>query len=229
VLVLLAVCAAPLLLAVAVLAVARGPRLALGILTLALTAIASVITGWLGQVSDTTITALACLTLGVGLTRLIPRSWLALGILATCIIDVVLMGSGMGANASAAMNAATAAFHGPALDRGSIGPISIDYPDLVLTGILGASVAGHRRLQPAAALLLSVLFAAYGMLLPTAGLLPATIPIAATFVLVRPGGRLAARLGHLPSGSDRQPARSSAARSPARSAEPNTTRLRVAT
>jgi hypothetical protein len=195
-----------------------------------LTALAAVLTGWLGQLSATSITALGCLTLGVGLSRLIPWSWLVTGVLAMCAIDVVLIGLGMGATASSAMNAATAQIHGPVLDRGGMGPITIDYPDLVLTAILGASVAGDKRMQPIAALLLAAFGAAYGLLLPSVGgLLPATVPIAATFVVVRPGGRLAARLHRAHGGPDRQSAGSSAARSPARSADPNTTRLRVAT
>lgn len=184
-LVLLALIGAPVLLVVAVLSVVRGPRVPIAIATAAL-GIAALTTGGLAdELSATGLTALACLTVGVALARLTPSAWLLGGVFVMSVADVVLLGSGVGATASAAMNAATHHFHGPLLDHATIGSVSIGYPDLVLAGMLGGSLAAERVLQRRTALLLVALVAAYGLLLPLAGILPATVPIALAFVLAR--------------------------------------------
>jgi hypothetical protein len=183
VLVVLAMCAAPLLLVVAVLAVARGPRRALVITVLVLTLLGALLTGWIGQFSQSAITALASLTLGVGLIKLTPTRLVLVGVLTMCLLDFALLRTGVGASAWAAMDAATHHFHGPEFDRGSIGSVTIDYPDLVLAAMLGAFVARDARLQRQAALLLTTLALAYGLFLPM-GLYPGTVPIALTFLVL---------------------------------------------
>ena len=100
-----------------------------------------------------------------------------------CGVDVLLLALGAGQPAGSMMSVAASHFHAPVFDKASIGPITTDYPDLVLAGVLGSALAGH-RLQLRAAVLLTALVAAYGMLLPIAGTLPATVPIALAFVLI---------------------------------------------
>ena len=184
-LILLAIVGAPILLAVAVLFVVRGPRVPVAIATAALAATALTTAGMAGQLSATALTALACLTVGVALARLTPRAWLLGGVLVMCVADVVLLGAGVGATASAALDAATHHFHGPVLDHATIGSVAIGYPDLVLAGMLGGSLSPERSLQRRTGLLLVTLVGAYGMLLPVARILPATVPIALAFVLAR--------------------------------------------
>jgi len=184
-LILLAVVGAPLLLVVAVLSVVRGPRVPIAIVTAALVITSLTTAGLAGQLSAAALTALACLTVGVALARLTPRAWLLGGVFVMCAADVILLGAGVGATASAAMNAATHRFHGPVLDHATIGSVAIGYPDLVLAGMLGGALAPERAVQRRTGLLLVMLVAVYGMLLPVAKILPATVPIALAFALAR--------------------------------------------
>jgi hypothetical protein len=183
VLVLLAICAAPLLLVVAVMAVARGRRGPLVATVVVLTLLGALLTGWIGQVSQSVLTGLASLTLGVALVKLTPHRLVLIGVLTMCLLDFALLRTGVGTSAWAAMDTATHHFHGPAFDRAAIGSVTIDYPDLVLASMLGAFVAPHPRLQRQAALLLTMFALAYGLFLPM-GLYPGTVPIALTFLVL---------------------------------------------
>jgi hypothetical protein len=184
-LVVLAGVATPLLAAVAVLGVVRGRRAALLLAGVALAVAAGFMSGWASELSDSMLTALGCLTLGAALVRLIPRRWMFAAVLAMCAVDVVLLVSGVGQSASALFAAATAHVRGPVFDQAELGPISTDYPDLLLAAVLGGAVAG-RADQWRVAVLVAALAAVYGLLLPLAhDALPATVPIALTFLLLR--------------------------------------------
>ena len=68
--------------------------------------------------------------------------------------------------------------------QADIGRVTTDYPDLVLAVVLGGFLAGRHR-QLLAAVLVTLLAAAYGLLLlPIAHLLPATVPIALTLLML---------------------------------------------
>jgi hypothetical protein len=175
--------ATPLLAAIAVLAVVRGPRRALLLVVLALAVLAATSGGWLGDLSASLLTALGCLALGAALARLIPGRWVLVGVLCMCAADAALLASGVGQSAAALMAGATAQFHGPVFDRAGLGRITIDYPDLVLAAVLGAFVAGHHG-QRRAAVLVATLAVGCGALTPS-GVWPATVPIALTFILLR--------------------------------------------
>lgn len=170
----------------------RGPRTLLGLGALILAVLAVGITGWVGELSASAVTALACLTLGVALARLIPQAWILVGVVGMCVVDVLMLGSGVGETATAAMQTATQQLHAPARESGVVGPTAIDYPDFVLAGLLGAFVSGQ-RIRSRAAVLLTGLVIAYSLLLPGAGILPSTVPIALTFVLLRFGHRAQTR------------------------------------
>jgi hypothetical protein len=175
--------AMPLLSAVAVLTVARGPRAAMLPIALTIAILSALIGGWTGELSASMLTALGCLTLGVALVRLIPRRFLLIGVLVMCAVDVTLLAFGADQPAAALMTQAAARLHRPVFDHAAIGTITIDYPDLVLAAVLGGFVAGHAR-QRRAALLVTALAAGHGMLLPFAGVLPATVPLALTFTML---------------------------------------------
>jgi len=181
-LVVLAAIATPALAAVAILGVVRGPKLAVAAAGLGLAVGAAHVTGWLGETSDSLITALGCLALGAVLVRLIPVKWMLVGVVCMCAADVVLLMSGAGETASRVMSGATASVHVPTFDEASFGPIATDYPDLVLAGVLGGFLAGHRY-QGRAAMLLVALAAGSGMLLPLVGWLPATVPVTVAFII----------------------------------------------
>jgi hypothetical protein len=183
-LVLMAGVITPLLATVAILEVVRGPRMALLVLAFALAVIAALISGWAGQISASMLTALGCLAVGVALARLIPSRWFVLGAIGMCLVDIALVGSGVGRSAAILMSSATADVHGPIYSQVDIGRVSTDYPDLVLAAVMGGFLAGRHR-QLLAAVLVTALGAAYGLLLlPISHLLPATVPIGLALILL---------------------------------------------
>ena len=174
----------PALAAIAILHVVRGPRTALVLVATALGVMAALISGWAGQISAAALTALGCLALGTALARMIPGRWFVLGVIGTCLADVALLASGIGHSAAILMASATADIHGPVFSQADIGRVSTDYPDLVLAAVLGGFLAGRHR-QLLAALLVTAIGAAYGLLLlPLESLLPATVPIALALLLL---------------------------------------------
>jgi hypothetical protein len=183
----LAALATPLLAAMSALAVVRVPhglpgrRAALVSVIAALTAFAVLAHGWVAELAATVITAAGCLALGVGIVRLIPARWVPAGMLATAAVDAALLALGPGHSAVGAMEVAQRYFHAPTFDGVSIGPLSIDYPDLVLAAVLGGTVADDPRRQRRTAMLLTALAGLYGLLLPVIHTLPATVPIALTY------------------------------------------------
>lgn len=175
--------ATPLLALVAVIGVARGPRHALLVIALVLALSAALVSGWEQQLSATMLTALGCLALGCAVSRLIPPRWVVIGVLAMAGADVLLLAVGVGHTAGALLANADANVHGPLFDQATVGQVSIDYPDLVLAAMLGGFLAGRQQ-QWAAAVLVFVLAAGLGLLLPIANGLPATVPVALAFLVV---------------------------------------------
>lgn len=174
----------PALAAISILHVVRGPRAALVLVACALAVTAALISGWAGQISAAALTALGCLALGTALARLIPGRWFVLGVIGMCLADVALLASGIGHSAATLMASATADVHGPVFTQADIGRVSTDYPDLVLAAVLGGFIAGRHR-QLLAAVLVTAIGAAYGLLLlPLDSLLPATVPLGLTLLLL---------------------------------------------
>ena len=136
-----------------------------------------------GHVGTGVVTALACLTVGAALQRLIPGRWLLLGVLAMSVVDIALLLAGPGYHETALLAAAQTNFHGPRFTGARIGGTTIGYPDLFLAALLGASLAGQRA-QAWAAGMLVVFAVAYDSMLAPGLLLPATVPIALTLAMV---------------------------------------------
>ena len=200
-LVVLAALATPPLAAVAVLAVVRGPRAALAALAVAAAVLTTLAGGWAGELSATFLTALGALTVGAALARLIPSMWVLAGVVCMSVVDVVFLAAGVGQPAAALITQAAGHVPGPLLDRAQIGPISLDYPDLVLAAVLGGFLAGQRGQRRAAALV--SLFAAISLVLaPPNTIWPATVPAAITLILLftmaRPGRAEVGPAAHQP-------------------------------
>lgn len=185
----------PLLALVAVLAVVRA-RLLVGLVAIAAGVLAIGTDGLGGHVGTGVVTALACLTVGAALQRLIPGRWLLLGVVAMSLVDIVLLLSGPGYHETAVLAAAQTNFHGPRFTGARIGGTTIGYPDLFLAALLGAALAG-RRAQAWGAGLLMILAVAYDSMLAPGRLLPATVPIALTLAAVGLA-RHRRRLSHAP-------------------------------
>jgi hypothetical protein len=183
----LAALATPPLAAVALLAVVRGPRAALAALALAAGALATLAGGLSGELSATFLTALGAITLGAALARLIPAHWVLAGVVCMCAVDVALLAVGLGQPASAVIAGAAAHVHAPLFDHAQVGPVALDYPDLVLAAVLGGFLAGQRG-QRSAAVLVSLLAAASLMLAPANTMWPATVPVAITLLALRTVG-----------------------------------------
>jgi hypothetical protein len=173
----------PLLAVIAVALVARARRALALVLAVGLAVTTAVGPGTAGQLALTSVTALASLTVGVALTRVIPRRWLLIGVGLMAAADVCFLGVGVGLSADGAMAAASASFHGPHFTQASVGPAVVDYPDLVLASVLGGVVAGS-ALQRRAAVAVALLAASTGMLLTVVPMVPETVPTAVTFGLL---------------------------------------------
>jgi hypothetical protein len=172
----LAAVATPVLVGLAVVGVVRGPRrawlAALPLLGVGLVTLHS----WPAALVASALTALGCLTLGAALVRLTPLPWLAAGIAAMCVVDVVLLAAGVGQPAAGQLEDALSHSPLPEFHRAQLGSMNRDYPDLVLAAALGTVLAGHVR-QRAAAVLVTVLASANGLLFLVADILPATVPL----------------------------------------------------
>jgi hypothetical protein len=178
----LAAVTTPVLALMALLFVVRVRRLVLPI-AVASGTLAALASGAGGRDGTSVITALACLTVGTALHRLIPGRWLLIGVLAMSTADVTLLGAGVGYHQTALLAAAMNSFPGPRFSGARIGAIALGYPDLVLAALLGASVAGTRY-QARAATLLAALAIGLDSLLTPGVLLPATVPIALVLIIV---------------------------------------------
>lgn len=172
----------PLLAFIAVVAVVRARRAVLPVAAVA-GALAIWATGMGGHVGTGIVTALACLTVGAALQRLIPGRWLMLGVVAMSVVDIALLLSGPGYHQTALLAAAQNNFHGPRFTGARLGGTTIGYPDLFLAALLGSALAG-RRAQLWAAGLLTALAVGYDSMLSPGRLLPATVPIALTLLAV---------------------------------------------
>jgi hypothetical protein len=169
---------------VAVLAVVRGPRVALVGLAIAAGLVAAFAGGPSGELCSTILTALGALAVGAALARLIPCGWVVVGFTCMCAVDVGLLAAGIGQ--PAAVDIAQAAGHVPGalFDHAQLGRVSLDYPDLVLSAVLGGFVAGQRGQRCAAALV--TVFAAVSLAFaPAHAVWPATVPVAMTLIALR--------------------------------------------
>jgi hypothetical protein len=178
----LAAVATPVLAPLAVMGVVRGPRRA-WLAALVVLGGAMTLPSWPGQFAATAITALGCLSLGAALVRLTPLRWLAAGIAGMCVVDVVLLATGVGQPAAHQLEHALSHSGLPEFHRAQLGSMNRDYPDLVLAAVLGAVLAGNAR-QQAAAVLVTVLASANGLLFLVADILPATVPLGVAAMLV---------------------------------------------
>jgi hypothetical protein len=179
----LAAIATPLLVAVAVMGVVRGRRgiwlAALPLLTVGAVTLHS----WPSELATSALTALGCLTVGAALVRLTPLPWLAGGIAAMCIVDVALLATDVGQPAARQLESALAHSALPVFHRAQLGPISMDYPDLVVASTLGSALAGNAR-QLTAAVLVVALTCANGVLFLVADIVPGTVPVGLAAALV---------------------------------------------
>jgi hypothetical protein len=129
------------------------------------------------------MTALACISVGVALERLIPRAWLLPAVMAMSALDVAFLACGIAAHQDVLLAAATRGVPGFTPTGVQLGTVYVGYPDLFLAALLGASLAGDRRQLWAAGLVLVLTLALETLLVP-GETLPATLPLALTLLLI---------------------------------------------
>jgi hypothetical protein len=186
----LALCAVPVLAALALgwLTPRASPPRAL--LVLPLFALAWIDRGGLaGEGAALVLTALSCAALGVLLAAVAPPRWLAAGIVAMAVADTALVVSDLLQRPNNALNAAHPAAGLPRLQSAVFGSAVMGYGDLFVAGALGgllAITAGH-SLQRRASILTGLLALCFDLLFLLVDELPATVPVALALILLIAG------------------------------------------
>ena len=186
----LALVAVPILASLALAWAIRGARLALALLPIPLFAIAWATPQTLtGQASAVGLSALACVALGVLLASMVPSRWLKLAIYAMAIVDAYLVGADLLQNPNDVLNTAAPAAGLPQLQFAQFGSAVLGFGDLFIAAVLGAVLAGDRRLQIRATAIAACLALAFDLLFFVVSVLPATVPIAVTLGVLELTGR----------------------------------------
>ena len=183
----LALCAVPVLAALALGWLTRGAHPARALLAPALFALAWADRGALpGEAAALALSALSCVALGVLLAAVTPPRWLAGGIVAMAVADAGLVLADLLQRPNDALNAAHPAAGLPRLQSATLGSAVMGYGDLFIAGALGAllALALGRREQSRAALIAATLAVCFDLLFFLLDELPATVPVALTLIVV---------------------------------------------
>jgi hypothetical protein len=144
--------------------------------------------GLLSQGAASLLSALSCVTLGVLLAAVAPPRWLKLGILAMAAADVWLVASDILQHPNSLLvQAQPGVFLGaqlPRLQSEVFGGVSMGFGDLFIAALLGAVLASSGRPQWPAALLTLTFAALFDLLFLAVSELPATVPVAATLIVL---------------------------------------------
>lgn len=176
----LALVAVPPLAALALGWLAHGGRPPLALLVVPLFAIAWAARGSLsGETAALALSALACVSLGWLLARVVPARWLKLGIYAMAAIDAWLIATDALQGPNAVLNAAAPGSL-PQLQFVSFGSAVMGFGDIFIAAVLGALLAADRRLQLTGAAIAAVACLSFDLLFFAVDQLPATVPIALT-------------------------------------------------
>lgn len=190
----LALVAVPLLAAVTLGVAGRGARPALALAVVPLFALAWADRSALaGESAALALSALSCVTLGALLAGVAPARWLKVGIVVMALVDTALVVSDLLQAPNNVLNAAAPAAGLPRLQDEAWGDAVMGYGDLFIAATLGALLAADRVRQRRAAGLAAVLALAFNLLFFWVHELPATVPIAATLLVLQWRDRRASR------------------------------------
>jgi hypothetical protein len=186
----LALVAVPILAALALGWAVRGARPELALLPVPVFLIAWAIPQTLtGQVAAVFLSGLACVALGTLIAAVVPSRWLRLAIYAMAIVDACLVTADLLQAPNAVLDAAAPAAGLPQLQLAHFGSAILGFGDLFVAAVLGAMLAGERRLQLRATGLAACLALVFDLLFLLVSELPATVPIAATLALLEISAR----------------------------------------
>jgi hypothetical protein len=164
---------------------ARGGRPALALVVVPLSLAAWLARGNLiGESASVVLVALACVTLAALLAAVAPDLWLKVGLLLMAAADTWLVADQLLQQPNAVLNAAAPAGGLPQFQRIEFGSADMGYGDLFAAALLGALLAQRPQRQRAGAAIATLLSLAFGLLFFAVDTLPATVPIAATLVVL---------------------------------------------
>jgi NADH:ubiquinone oxidoreductase subunit K len=183
----LALCAVPVLAALALGWLSRGARPRHALAVAPLFVLAWVDRGGLaGEGAALVLSALSCAALGSLLAALTPPRWLAAGIVAMALADSALVISDLLQRPNSALNAAHPAAGLPRLQDAVLGSAVMGYGDLFIAGVLGALLATTvgPRSQRHGAMLTAAVALAFDLLFLLVSELPATVPVALALLVL---------------------------------------------
>ena len=181
----LALVAVPPLAAVALGALVRRARPVMALAVVPVFALAWGSSGsLLGETAALALTALACVALGVVLAAVVAPRWLRLGVYAMAAVDTFLVAADLLQGPNATLVAAGPPAELPRLQAVYFGSATMGFGDLFIAAVVGALLARQRRSQVEAVALAAILGLAFDLLFFAVSLLPTTVPIAATLVLL---------------------------------------------
>ncbi len=189
----LALCAVPVLAALALGWLTRGARPARALLVLPLFALAWADSrGLPGEGAALLLSALSCAALGVLLAAVTPPRWLSAGIIAMATADTALVVSDLLQRPNNALNAAHPAAGLPRLQSAVFGTAVMGYGDLFIAGALGGllAITAGGALQRRAAMLTALFALGFDLLFFLVDELPATVPVALALIAVTAAPRL---------------------------------------
>jgi hypothetical protein len=137
-----------------------------------------------GEAAATTLSGLACVTLGWLLVCGVPARWLRLGVYAMAVIDTVYIASDLLQGPNAVLSAAAPAAGLPQLQAVHFGSAQMGFGDLFIAALVGCLLAGTRRRQLSAAILVAAVGLLFDLLFFAVDELPATVPVAVALALV---------------------------------------------
>ncbi len=183
----IALCAVPVLAALALGWLTPRASPARALLVLPLFALAWIDRGGLaGEGAALTLSALSCAALGALLAAVTPPRWLAAGIVAMAVADTALVVSDLLQRPNNALNAAHPAAGLPRLQSAVFGSAVMGYGDLFVAGALGGllAITAGRSLQLRATILTALLALCFDLLFLLVDELPATAPVALALILL---------------------------------------------
>jgi hypothetical protein len=140
--------------------------------------------GLAGDAAGLLLDALSCVSLGVLLVAVTPHVLVKLGIVATAVADTWLIVSQLLQAPNTALGAAAPVAHLPQLQRVVFGRATMGYEDLFVAALLGALLAAQPRLAVRGAVIAGIVALAMNLLFLVVDELPATVPIAATLLIL---------------------------------------------
>jgi hypothetical protein len=181
----LALVAVPPLAAIALGVLIRRAQPVLALAVVPLFVVAWAVSGSLiGESAALSLTALACVTLGVTLAGVVAPRWLRLGVYAMALVDTIFVAADLLQGPNATLVAAGPPAGLPRLQAVYFGQATMGFGDLFIAAVVGALLARQRRSQLEAAALAAVLGPGFDLLFFAVNLLPTTVPIAATLALL---------------------------------------------